>query len=155
MTIAISEIRFKRLQERVCLIQTIQERTSVPDKRDLNASKCKKQCFQHFTEYQQIDVIQTINGRPRSGVGSTKASSYIYNVVLHTEKIKVCRDAVAALHGITSKRACRLCTLLSRGKSPTDKRGKHRNGREMPGVELQKVHEHIEFFSSTPDSLLL
>ncbi|KAJ8871450.1 hypothetical protein PR048_027767 [Dryococelus australis] len=24
--------------------------------------ECKKQCFRHFTEYQQIDVIQTING---------------------------------------------------------------------------------------------
>lgn len=93
-----------------------------------------------------IDSTPVKRRRPRSGEGSIKSSSYTYSVLNNGVKINVCREAFINLHGVTVKRVKRLCSLLTRGTSPKDKRGKHRNTREMPGEELQRINAHISSF---------
>lgn len=66
-----------------------------------------------------------------------------YFVKVDGKKLKVCKKAFAALHGVGKKRVERLCTLLSMNKSPHDMRGKTTSNVKSE-VLTSAIQEHIQ-----------
>lgn len=50
------------------------------------------------------------------------------------------------LHGISTDRVCRICTLLIQNKIPEDYRGKNRSVNAISGEICRKVYDHFQRF---------
>lgn len=75
-----------------------------------------------------------------------KSHSFKYSVSTASGKVEVCKLAFLSVHGISSERVKRLCTLLSQGKSPKDLRGKNLPGNAKPGHFIKAIDDHIASF---------
>lgn len=136
-------------------------------------SSCKRKCYDKISEEErllifnkfisfntkneqdgylqgQISVVEIKQRRPRRPVSDTtrpsRGSSYEYNISTCSGKYQVCKLAFANIHGITIDRIRRLCSLLSQGKAPIDKRGLNTPGNAKDGALIQAVKQHIESF---------
>lgn len=130
---------------------------------------CKKLCTSRFTNEQKKQIISVVyNGRPKNErdtflMGLIECNnvnrhrptssesrqfqfSFKYFAMKDNNRVEVCRNAFLSLHSISSKVAFRLTSLLSKGKSPVDMRGKHQNHNKIPQEALVKLNEHIESF---------
>lgn len=101
-----------------------------------------------------ISVLEIQRRRPRKDEDEAKlhTANYAYRVRLVDDiqpiDVPVCASAFIAIHGITRQRVCTIKkSLLTTGKAPTDKRGKHNNRpKKLSSALKSKVMEHIRSF---------
>lgn len=76
----------------------------------------------------------------------SRGSTYNYNITTCSGKYQVCKIAFLNIHGIKPDRVRRLCSLLSQGLTPNDKRGKNVSGNAKAPLVRTAVMEHIQRF---------
>lgn len=101
-----------------------------------------------------ISVLEIQRRRPRKEEAEAKlhTANYAYRVRLVDETqqldVPVCASAFIAIHGVTRQRICTIKkSLLTTGKAPIDKRGKHSNRpKKLSSILKSKVMDHIRSF---------
>ena len=86
--------------------------------------------------------------RKRTKVPNKEArQQYSYIVIYRNIEYDICRRTFASLHAYVISKIHRLVDnkLASpTGKPTPDRRGKHPSGNQIPGHQVDKVHEHIQ-----------
>lgn len=74
-----------------------------------------------------------------------KSASFYYNVLVGTERMKICFNAFLSVFAISEKRVRRIRHLKLIGQTPEDKRGKNVSN-SLPAEIHRLVDEHIKSF---------
>lgn len=127
---------------------------------------CRTKCSSRFTEEEKANVLAKFldfpdkntqdlhlqrlivkkdvkQRRPRNPEGKQRAASFIYNVQVGSNRVKVCRKTFLNLHSVTQKRVFRLTKLLLNGDTPNDKRGQNPAPNATSHEIQQLMHNHI------------
>lgn len=73
-------------------------------------------------------------------------TTYVYNLKIDGGLKVVCKSSFMQVHGVSRERLSRICQLLSKNKTPTDKRGKNKSGNAISGEICVRIHDHISKF---------
>lgn len=131
---------------------------------------CAMKCFEKFTEAERkrifekfyshfktkneqdmylqslISVTNVSTRRKRFENGKERNQSYHYAPNSKNDKIKICQNAFLSLHGVSIKRVKRLKSLLLKGSTPRDKRGKCLKTHAISDAENTLIRLHVSSF---------
>lgn len=76
----------------------------------------------------------------------SRGASFSYHVSTSSGSTQVCKKGFIHMHGVTNDRVRRLCSLLVKGESPKDMRGKGISANAISDHVVKCVMEHISSF---------
>ncbi|KAF2895538.1 hypothetical protein ILUMI_10643 [Ignelater luminosus] len=139
----------------------------VPAKSMGTACNCKLKCFKNISDNQQMEAytkfynlstkdeqdlylqglihfkpVQQRRSLAQSREEYVRNSTFIYYIIVDSQRNKVCKKAFLNFHFLSNKRLQRLQQLLPSGTTPKDKRGKQVSANTILATEKIRIHEH-------------